>query len=734
MVAIKQKLPHLSDGNVDIEAWLQQTKSSHELNEIDLIIKAAHLSNTAGKGFTTFYGQPCVEQSLEMADIILDLKLDQEAVAAAMMSSIVEHTQLSLDTIKESLGENVAKLADGSHQIKVINTLLPNINKSRDKTQIDRLRKTFLAMVSDIRVVLIKLAEQLCIMRGIKNINLAERKRLAQETLDIYAPLANRLGIGQLKWELEDLAFHYTDPQKYKMIAKFLAERRVDRENRIHEVITRLKDELEKVHIKASISGRAKHIYSIFLKMQKKHLDYKNIYDASAVRVLVPTQNDCYNTLSRVHHLWEHIPEEFDDYIANPKSNGYRSIHTAVIGPEGKNLEIQIRTNDMHEEAEHGFAAHWLYKENKPKQSGYETKITFLRQLLSWHKDFAQEDNKPNKTPDAVFEDRVYVFTPAGDIFDLTKGATPLDFAYHIHGGLGNRCRGAKINGHIVPLTYQLHTGDRVEIITIPNGTPSRDWLNKTGYLNTSRARAKVSQWFRQQDIDQYIETGKQTLEREFTRAGIQHVDLQKVAALFNFKNANALLSTVGHGSIRPAQIVHAVQVQQHHEINKPTIPTHVKHTTTTEAGSVQIAGVNDLLTRIAKCCKPIPGDEIIGYITQGRGISIHRQDCTNVSHVSLEHDNKVLGVNWDNKHIGAYYVDLEIRAEGDKHLLKEITSILANAKVDLISMNTSINKKSYLLYILMTVQIHDKDQLNHLVSEIRKLPHVNAVKRVTEK
>lgn len=734
MVAIKQNFPHLIDGNVDIEKWLLQVKSSYHLDNIDLIKKAAIFSDTAGQGLTTFYGQPCVEQSLEMAGIILDLKLDQEAVAAAMMSSIVEHTQTTLDTIKESLGENVTKLVAGSHQMKVINTLLPNINKARDKTQIDRLRKTFLAMVSDIRVALIKLAEQTCIMRGIKNINLAERKRLAQETLDIYAPLANRLGIGQLKWELEDLAFHYTDPQKYKMIAKYLAERRVDRENRIEEVISRLKDELAKAHIKASISGRAKHIYSIFLKMQKKHLDYKNIYDASAVRVLVQTQDDCYNALSIVHHLWEHIPEEFDDYIANPKTNGYRSIHTAVMGPEDKNLEIQIRTNDMHEESEHGFAAHWLYKENKTPQSGYETKISFLRQLLSWHKEFAEEGNKLDRSLDDVFDDRIYVFTPAGDIYDLTKGATPLDFAYHIHSGLGHRCRGAKISGHIVPLTYQLHTGDRVEIITIPNGTPSRDWLNKPGYLNTSRARAKVAQWFRQQDIDQYIETGKQILDREFTRAGIHQVDLQKIAAQFNFKNANALLSTVGHGSIRPAQIVHAIQVAQHHEIHKPTTPTHAKPHATTSAGSVQIAGVNDLLTRIAKCCKPIPGDAIIGYITQGRGISIHRQDCANVSHVSLEHDSKVITVSWDNKQIGAYYVDLEIRAEGDKHLLKEITSVLANAKVDLIAMNTSINKKSYLLYVLMTVQIHDKDQLNHLISEIRKLPHVNAVKRVTEK
>lgn len=734
MVAVKQKFSRLPDGRIDIEDWFKQIKTHYHLENIDLIQKTTHLANSTSKGLTTFYGQPCIEQSLEMAEIILDLKLDEEAVAAAIITSTAEHTQLTLEKIKEELGENVVRLITGVRQMKVINSLLPNINKSRDQTKIDRLRKTFLAMVSDIRVVLIKLAEQTCIMRGIKNINLSERKRLAQETLDIYAPLANRLGIGQLKWELEDLAFHYVDPETYKMIATYLAERRADREKRINDVITSLKDQFAKTHTHANISGRAKHIYSIFLKMQKKHLDYKNIYDASAVRILVPSLDDCYNALSIVHNLWEHIPEEFDDYIANPKSNGYRSIHTAVIGADGKSLEIQIRTSDMHEEAEHGVAAHWLYKENKIPQTGYEAKITFLRQLLSWHKELAQQDTKPDKRFDEIFEDRVYIFTPAGDIIDLTKGATPLDFAYHIHSALGHRCRGAKINGHIVPLTYELHTGDRVEITTTPNGAPSRDWLNKEfGYLKTSRARAKVMQWFRQQDIDQYIETGRNILEREFARAGLEHIDLQKIASRFNFKNADSLLSTLGHGSIRAAQIVHAAQVEKNLVVtNKPIITPHTKKDHTPPSG-LQIAGINDLLTRIAKCCKPIPGDAIIGYITQGRGVSIHRNDCNNISHLSPEHNNRIIGVNWDNKHTGEYYVDLQIRAQGREQLLKEITSILANAKIDLIMMNSTINKKNNLLFITMTVQIHDKDQLKHLISEINKLSNVNDVKRMTE-
>lgn len=735
MVAIKQQFPHFEDGSVDINTWLEHIQTKYGLETTNLIKKAIYIADTQGKGLTTFYGQSCLEHSMEMAEIILDLKLDQDAIASAIIIGISRHTNIKLETIKEALGENVQKLVMGAQQMQIINTLLPNINKNRDPAKVDRLRKTFLAMVSDIRVVLIKLAEQTSIMRGIKNITQIERKRLAQETLDIYAPLANRLGIGQLKWELEDLSFHYINPITYKAIAKYLAERRIDREQRIHEVVSRLKETFKKTNIKADISGRAKHIYSIHLKMQKKHLDYKNIYDASAVRILVSTLDECYNALSIVHSLWEHIPEEFDNYIANPKSNGYRSIHTAVIGPDGKNLEIQIRTREMHEESEHGVAAHWLYKENKTHHSGYETKIGFLRQLLSWHKEFPkQPDSKAfDETFDEVFEDKVYVFTPAGDIVDLPIGATPLDFAYHIHSGLGHRCRGAKINGHIVSLTYQLRTGDRVDIITTPNGTPSRDWLNKElGYLATSRARAKVTQWFRQQDTDQYVDAGKSILEREFARVGIQQVDLQKLANHFNFKNANSLFTTIGHGRIRPTQIVQAAQIMRNQEITKPALPNITKHVKSSTESGFQIEGIDDLLTRIARCCKPIPGDAVVGYITQGRGVSIHRENCSNISRLA-NNDNRMIKVTWDNKHVGNFYVDLQIYAEGDKHILKDITSVITGVKIDLISMNTLINKKTNLLYIVITVQINNRDQLLHLINELVKLPHISTVKRLAE-
>jgi GTP pyrophosphokinase len=559
----------------------------------DLVSQASQFAETSSKGLTTFYGQPVLEQSLEMAKIIHDLKLDPEAVAAAILTSVVQHTRTNTEIIKEKFGENIANLVSSFQQMSAINNLV-NATRERDQTQKDRLRKILLAMASDIRVVLIKLAERICIMRGIEKINSAERKHLAEETRDIFAPLANRLGVGQIKTELEDLAFHYIDSVTFQKINDYLAESKDQREARIQQVILLLKKQLSNAHIKADINGRAKHIYSIFLKMQKKHTDFKNIYDHSAIRVLVPTIEDCYKTLSIVHELWTPVPEEFDDYIANPKPNGYRSIHTAVIDEDGKNLEIQIRTTEMHDAAEHGVAAHWIYKENKKNHSGYEEKISFLRQLLAWHKDVSKEEKPLQKT---FLEDRVYVFTPAGDILDLPVGATPIDFAYQIHTTLGHRCRGAKINGHIVPLTHALQTGDQIDIITAKEGAPSRDWLNPE-YVKTSGALSKIKRWFRQQETHE-IDEVKKIPEKKISRA--------------------------------PAKKI----------IIKKTMPV---------KSSLHISGTEDLLTRFAKCCNPTPKDNIMGYITQGRGVSIHKDTCQNISNSTNLNKNRLISVTWDIK------------------------------------------------------------------------------------
>ncbi len=728
-INLKHKFNYLPDGNVDTQAWLQKINDEHQPHGLDLIKKAVNLAEGAGQGITTFYGQTCLEQGLEMAELILELKLDQDAVAAAILTSTIQHTNLKLEFITDRVSENVTKLVHSVIQMNTLNTMT-TVEQSKNSAQIDRLRKTFLAMASDIRVILIKLAERLCIMRGIKNINPIERKRLALETMEIYAPLANRLGVGQVKWELEDLAFHYIDSETYKTIAGFLAERRVEREQRINSYIIKLNDELKKLNVTAAIQGRAKHIYSIYLKMKRKNLTLNNIFDYSALRILVPSIQDCYTALSVAHQLWDHIPAEFDDYISKPKPNGYRSVHTAVIDAAGKNFEIQIRTSDMHAEAEHGVAAHWVYKENKQQQSGYEAKIALLRELLAWHKDIAKSEQKPNQGMEQILEDRVYVFTPAGDIIDLAIGATSLDFAYHIHSELGHRCRGAKIHGHIVPLTYQLRTGDQVELITIQNGAPSRDWLSKDGgYLRTPRARAKVSQWFKLQDQKQYLEAGKNLLEKELSRSAIQHLPLQQIAERLKFKDTESMLISLGRGSVRMANILNAIE----HKPAQPTQPLIQTKKVVDRPRSFQVGNTDDLLTRIARCCKPIPGDAIVGYITQGRGVSIHKKDCNNVTHALETKEGRVISVDWNDKHPGAYFADLQIQAYGKDSILKEITSILANAKVDLIMLNSNFHKTSQLIQINMTVQISDVTQLSQLLHQIKGLPNVSSAKRISE-
>lgn len=720
----KPKFSFQSNGEIDLTAWL----ATVNLTDNQRIHQAAEVAIRHNKGLSTFYGQSVSEQSLEIANIIIELKLDEDAIIAAILAPAVLQDTLPLTAVTTQFGETITKIITDIQQMNIFNNLA---QKSNNQVQLDRLRKLLLAMVADIRAVLIKLAERTVIMYGIKNINPTEQKKIAHETRDIYAPLANRLGIGQIKWELEDLSFRYLNPVTYKAIAQFLVDRREEREKRIQNILSRLREQLTKAGIKGDIIGRAKHIYSIYSKMQKKHLDFKDIYDYSAVRVIVPTLQDCYTALSIVHNLWEHITEEFDDYIANPKPNGYRSIHTAVIDPNGENFEIQIRSQDMHDEAERGVAAHWLYKENKSHDSGYETKITFLRQLLDWHKDITKKTETNTPTQQYV-EDRVYVFSPKGDILELAQGATPLDFAYHIHSELGHRCRGAKINGHIVPLTYHLQTGDRVDILTVPIGGPSRDWLNTTlGFIKTSRARAKVAQWFRHQDQTQHIEMGKKILERELARERIHHINLQQIATRLHFKDDETMFIALGSGSLRSAQIMQAVKATQAAHTTD-NIVTH-SNKKNIEKPNIVLSGTQNLLTRIAKCCKPIPGDTITGYITHGRGVTVHKKDCANLAHLLTTQENRLMHINWDNKQVGHYYVDLQIHAYSAQHLLKEITAILTHEKIELISLNTLNNKKTLRTIITLTIQIDDIQQLNQVINQLNHLPHIIEVKRLRE-
>lgn len=727
MVKSKQPFVLQEDGSVDVQAWIAKMAEVYPLKHTDTLQRAILLAQQLTHGMTTFYGKPRLEHGLEIAEILLALNLDQQSAAAGLVYGAVEITHPREELIHQTLDENVSKLISGVRKVDMISLLQKQQTGKAD--QMDKIRKMLLAMATDIRVVIIKLAERLCFMRGIKSIPIDERKHFAQEIQDIYAPLANRLGIGQIKWELEDLAFRYLKPDTYKMIASFIAEKRVDREKRIRNIIEKIKNKLDDQHIKASVSGRAKHIYSIYAKMKRKDVPQENIFDYSAVRILVPTIEDCYKSLSIVHHLWHPVMDEFDDYVASPKPNGYRSIHTAVIGEDQKLFEIQIRTDAMHDESERGIAAHWLYKENKQSGAQDKDKITYLRQLIDWHQEVSRDPHETS-VQSTILEDQVYVVTPNGDIIDLPLGATPIDFAYHIHTEVGHRCRGAKINGHIVPLTYTLQTGDCVEVNTISEGYPSRDWLNaELGFVKTSRAKSKIMHWFNQQDCLEDISHGRESLEKELSRHGLSKTtSLQTIARSFHFKKEDDLLAAIGRGHIKPTQIIHSLQPRLSEKTvntsamgtNKESPPTSTSHA---------FVGANDLLTRIAQCCKPIPGDPIFGYITQGRGISIHKKNCTNAS--NLTNPKRFVDITWDKNKSNTFVTDLKILAQDNQKTLHDINTLFVNEKIPLLGFRSKSNRHQNKLIIIATIHIQNMTQLQHLAQLIQQLPGVIDVARM---
>jgi len=591
-------------------------------------------------------------------------------------------------------------------------------------------------MVDDVRVALIKLAERTCAIRAVKEADEEKRQRVAREVFDIYAPLAHRLGIGHIKWELEDLSFRYLEPEQYKQIAKLLHERRLDREQYINDAMAHLRQELEATGIKADISGRAKHIYSIWRKMQRKGLQFSQIYDVRAVRVLVPEVRDCYTTLGIVHTLWRHIPKEFDDYIANPKENGYRSLHTAVLGPEGKVLEVQIRTHAMHEEAELGVCAHWRYKGTDVKSGSnhYEEKISWLRQVIEWHEELGDIGGLAEQLRVDIEPDRVYVFTPDGHAIDLPKGATPLDFAYRVHTEIGHNCRGAKINGRIVPLTYSLQTGEQVEIITSKHGTPSRDWLNPNlGYVTTSRARAKIVHWFKLQDRDQNVAAGKQLLERELARLALVGADFDKLAEKANLKTAEDLFAALGAGDVRLAHAVNlAQQLLEPERGNEQLelIPRKAQGFKPGKRGDIQIQGVGNLLTQMAGCCQPLPGDPIVGYITLGRGVTIHRQDCPTALQQTAREPERMIQVSWGPVPVQTYPVEIVIKAYDRSGLLRDVTQVLLNEKLNVLAVNTRSNKEDNTASMSITVEIPGLDALGRLLARIGQLPNIIEARR----
>lgn len=670
-------------------------------------------------------------QGLTMADLLADLNMDAQAMAAAILFPTVSSLGIHPDALQEDFSVQMTGLIQGVLQMDAIQALRQSQHQRAE--QLNNLRRMLLAMVEDVRVVLIKLAERIYVMRHLRDNDLQTQREVATQTMNIYAPLANRLGVGQIKWELEDLAFRYLQPDAYKSIARLLAERRLQREEYIETILKQLNEALIDDGINAHVEGRVKHIYSIWRKMQKKDLDYHEIYDVRALRILVPEIKDCYAALGTVHRLWQHIPKEFDDYIARPKENGYRSLHTAVIGPEGKPVEVQIRTHKMHEESELGVASHWRYKEGVKHDAGYEQKLAWLRQLLEWQEEAANADDLMDALHHNIIEEHIYALTPKGDIIDLPQGATPLDFAYHVHTSIGHRCRGAKINGHIVPLTYKLKTGDQVDILTAKESKPSRDWLNQElGYVNTTRARQKIQAWFRQQNREHSVLAGRALMERELERLALKPLDYHLLAEKFNFKNTDEIFAALGRGDIGFNQLLNAAGISLQSLV--PERAPKLIHVKQTKAADITINGVGNLLTQLAKCCHPVPGDPIIGYITSGRGVSIHRKDCSNIFQFEESHAERLVQVEWGHGQLKqTYSVSVHVEAFDRPDLLRDITNMLSTEKISLSALQTYMGTAQQTIQLDIVMQISDISTLGRLLDRMNSIPNVIRASRYQE-
>jgi GTP pyrophosphokinase len=731
MVQVTTKQPAAAEA----EAWLDHVTAGRAPAEAEVIRRAWGYAERAHRGQTRLSGEPYVEHALAVASILADLGMDHEVIAAAILHDVVEDTKVDLDELARDFGPRIAALVDGVTKMKVIQGFQgEGGGVRREHAQAESLRKMLLAMAEDVRVVLIKLADRLHNMRTLSVLPEEKQRRIARETMDVFAPLANRLGIWQVKWELEDLAFRYLEPVTYKRVAGLLAERRVDREAYIGRFVEWLSQALKESGVEAEISGRPKHIYSIWRKMGRKGKDFNEIHDVRAVRVLVNNVRDCYAALGVVHSAWPHVPGEFDDYIATPKENNYQSIHTAVVGPEGKTVEVQIRTHEMHRQSELGVAAHWRYKEGVRGDKSFDDKIAWLRSLLEWKDEVAEAAEFVDQFKSEVFAERVYVLTPKGNIVDLQAGATPLDFAYHIHTDVGHRCRGAKVNGQMAPLTHRLKTGDRVEVLTVKEGSPSRDWLSPhLGYLHTSKARSKVSQWFRQQNYETSVAEGRAALEREFDRLGIADVNYDKLADRFKYTKTDDFLAAIGRGEIKSGQIMTAVQelVEPALREVKPPPPAPRAPAARKAAPGVTIQGVGNLLTRMAKCCNPVPGDRIVGFITRGQGIAIHRQDCPNALRHHNESGERLIEVGWGAGGDQTYPVDVEVTAYDRAGLLRDITGLLANEKINVLGVNT-ITDKQQVAYMTFTLEIPNVETLSRVLVLIDQIPNVTRVRRKT--
>jgi len=662
----------------------------------------------------------------DVLDLLAMLGCDAQTQAAALWFELARTHPLAWEQRAASLPDELQRLVAGqqaAERVWALHAQRPPQGGS------EGLRRLLLAIIRDVRVVFILLSRQLARMRAAGSLPEEERQELARLTRDIHSPLANRLGIWQLKWELEDLAFRYLQPDTYRRIAKLLDERRSDRESFIRETLAELGGALRDAGIHADLAGRPKHIYSIWKKMQRKAVEFSDLYDIRAVRVLVDSVADCYGALGIVHALWPHLPGEFDDYVARPKSNGYRSLHTAVIGPHGKTLEVQIRTHEMHRANELGVAAHWRYKEGGSGDADFEAKIAWMRKLLEPRND---EGELAAELQTELLEDRVYVLTPRGEVVDLPHGATVLDFAYHVHTEVGHRCRGAKVNGRIVPLTHQPHSGDRVEILTTKVPEPRRDWLSPHhGYLHTSRARDKVRAWFRRSAHEANLAAGRGLLERELKRLALPDVDSAKLPAMFHLQTLDEFLVGLALGEISPGQVARVLQESQQPSEPASSTPHPTARPAVFDHSAITIEGVGNLLTVLAKCCQPLPGDPVRGFITRTRGVSVHRANCASLARLARRDPDRVIDVNWGQADAQAYEVTIQLNGYDRKGLQKDVVGVISNANVGIIASSSRLFPRTGEVEMRYTLRVRDFEQLSTLLDRLAILPNVVEARRV---
>jgi GTP diphosphokinase / guanosine-3',5'-bis(diphosphate) 3'-diphosphatase len=715
-------------GKVDLEALRTALKASiaehHPTADLMAVDAAFDLAVEAHASQRRATGETYVTHPIASAQIVAELGIDPIAVQAALLHDVPEDTEYSLTDIEERFGGEVAQLVDGVTKLSRFST------HSHEQQQAENIRKMLLAMAQDIRVVLIKLADRLHNMRTLYGLPSDKQQRIARQTMEIYAPLAERLGIWQIKWELEDLAFKALEPERFRELAKLLDTRRKGRESYIDRAIAELKPQLEAAGVEADVQGRPKHIYSIWKKMQRKSAEFGEIYDVYAIRLLVEDVRDCYAALGIVHSIWRPIPGQFDDYIAVPKNNLYQSLHTAVIAIDGKPLEIQIRTHQMHQVSEVGIAAHWRYKEGTKSDREYDAKLAWLRQLMDWQRDVSESDATEfvEGIKLDIFQDQVFVFTPKGDIKDLPAGATPLDFAYRIHTDVGHRTIGAKVNNRLVPLDYRLKNGDIVEIVTTKGEHgPSRDWLN---VVRTSHAREKIRQWFKRKDRDENISHGKESLERELrrlARTSIGAVGQDKIAEVgrqYNYETADDFYAAIGYGAVGAQTVVMRLGVVDDGQSQLPTVapPQQVART-----GGVRVKGVGDLLVRFAKCCSPIPGDPIVGFITRGKGVTVHLQSCPTV--VNEREVSRLIDVEWEAEATQTYPIAIRVEAYDRTGLLSDITQVVAENKVNIVAAAVGVTP-DHTAVVTATLQVHSVSQLARVMGRIENLKDVINVQR----